>query len=229
MRLKIFCGFLLFIFACSKSPWKQPTSINFELALSSTSFLTGDLLFHTGYMNLGSFVFDGARQQGGDVYFDTDYDKAVQVPLKGTATASSNSNKLTFDVPQGVYTDLLLHLGTADKPSDLVLEGDLTLDSGDPVFVRLELQGVERWSVVAKNQARQQQGLTLEGISTNATIVLQPQQWILENQRSLWEAAELEVINGRMTLLINAATNIELYRTISKLFIAGAPCAFVES
>lgn len=225
MRLKIFCGFLLCIFACSKvNQWKQPTSICFELALSATQFLNGDLVMQEGYLDMGNFIFDGKREQGGDVYFNTGYEKSVQIPLQETAVEA-----MTFDIPQGIYTGMTIHLGEQDHPSTLVLEGELALDNSDPVFVRMELGGVEQWVVIGKNQARQQQPLELTAEKTNARIVLQPHLWIKEEQRPMWEMAETMLVNGKTTLLVNADTNVELYQAVSKLFLANMPCALVES
>lgn len=225
MRLKIFCGFLLCIFACSKvNQWKQPTSICFELGLSATQFLQGDLSLQGGYLEMGNFIFDGEREQGGDVYFNTGYDKPAQIPLQGAAVEA-----MTFDIPQGVYTAMTVYLGEQDAPSRLILEGELILDNADPVFVQLEMEGVEQWAVVGKNQARQQQPLELTAEKTNARIVLQPHLWIKEEQRPLWEVAETVFINGKTTLLVNAQNNVELYQAISKLFLAHMPCALVES
>ncbi|MGH1339305.1 MAG: hypothetical protein ACRBFS_24515 [Aureispira sp.] len=225
MRLKIFCGFLLCIFACSKvNQWKNPTSICFDLALSSTQFLDGDLALRTGHLNISNFIFDGEREQGGDVYFSTDYDQLVQVPVKGPAIEA-----MTFDVPQGIYTAMNIQLGDENKPSTLILEGEWKPNNADPVFVQVELEKVEKWSIIGKNQARQQQPLELGAKKAVASIVLQPNFWITEEQRILWEMAETVLVNGRTTLLVNPTTNIELYQAVSKLFLAHTPCALVES
>lgn len=225
MRLKIFCGFLLCIFACSKvNQWKEPTSICFDLALSTTQFLDGDLTLRTGHLDMSNFIFDGQREEGGDVYFETDYDQSIQVPVKGVAI-----DAMTFDVPQGVYTEMEIHLGDKDQPSTLVLEGEWKANTTNPVFVQVELEKVEQWSILGKNQARQQQPLELTAKKATASIVLQPHLWITVEQRMLWEMAETVLVNGRTTLLVNPTTNVELYQAISKLFLAHMPCALVES
>lgn len=225
MRLKIFCGFLLCIFACSKvNKWKQPTTICFDVALSSTQFLNGDLILQTGHLNLSNFIFDGVREEGGEVYFNTAYEKTVQVPFKSPAIEA-----MTFDVPQGVYTAMTIHLGDEDQPSSLLLEGEWKAQSGAALFVQIALEKVEQWSIVGKNQARQQQHLELTAEKASASIVLQPQFWITEEQRSMWEMAETVIVNGRTTLLVNPTTNTELYKAISKLFLVHKPCALVAS
>ncbi len=224
MRLKIFCGLLLFIFACSKNQWKQPTSICFELALSPSQLLGGDLSLQTGHLSMGNFIFDGVREEGGDVYFSTDYDSPVRVPFK-----SSTSEPLAFEIPQGVYTEMTVRLGEESKPSVLVVEGEWKDANNDPIFVQIELEEVETLSIPGKNQARQQQPLPLTSDKATANIVLQPHTWIMESQRPLWEMAETVILNGRVTLLVNKKTNVELYRVISELFLDSKPCAFVES
>lgn len=225
MRLKIFCGFLLCIFACSKlDELKQPTSIGFDLSLSTTQFLNGELVLRTGYVELSNFIFDGQREQGSAVYFNTAYDNSIQVPLKGPTLET-----MTFDVPQGIYTSVNIRLGDEDKPSILVLEGEWKPNSVAPVYVQLELKDVEQWLIVGKNRARQQQPLTLTTQKATASIVLQPHLWITAEQNDLWEMAEMSLVNGRSTILVNSTTNVALYEAIYKLFVTNMPCALIES
>jgi hypothetical protein len=225
MRLKIFCGFLLFIFACSKlDELKQPTSIGFDLGLSATQFLNGELVFNNGYIQLSDFIFDGERTEGSAVYFNTGYEKTIQVPFKKPALET-----MTFDVPQGIYTSINIRLGTEEKPSVLVLEGEWHPNSAAPVYVQLELRDVEQWSIIAKNSARQQQPLTLTAQKATASMVLQPHLWITNEQLDLWQMAETSLVNGRTTLLVNSTTNVALYEAIHKLFITNMPCALIES
>ena len=225
MRLKIFCGFLLFIFACSKlDELKQPTSIGFEFGLSTTELLNGELIINAGYIQLSDFIFDGHREQGSAVYFNTAYENSIQIPLKAPALET-----MTFDVPQGVYSSINIRLGAQDKPSVLVLEGAWNPNSITPVYVQVELKDVEQWLIITKNQARQQQPLTLTAQKTTASIVLPSHLWITEEQRDLWETAETRLVNGRTTILVNSTTNIALYQTIYKLFVTNMPCALIES
>lgn len=225
MRLKIFCGFLLCVFACSKvNQWKQPTKICFGLRLSTTQLLDGNLVLQAGHLKLSNFIFNGKRKQGGDVFFNRPYDQPIQVPLKGTTIEA-----MTFDIPKGIYREMDIRLGAKSRPSILVLEGALKIDNRDAVFVQIELAKVEQWSIMVKNQARQQQVLKLTAEKSSASIVLQPHFWITEEQRPLWERAETVIVDGRRTLLVNKKTNLELYQAISKLFLVHKPCALVES
>jgi hypothetical protein len=213
MGLKIFCFFILSIFACSKvNQWKQPTEVCFNINIVEEAIMDGTLLFKEGYISVASFEFDGKRQEGGDVYFTKNYAQELNALF-----GASDISDLKFDVPQGIYTAVNLEITSAikeEKPN-LVVDGFFKNKQGTFYPIRFELSKMETFSIVGTDLVDKEEEIDLVQVTkTKATILLNPAKWFAVLPKSALEQAEKVSIEGINTILINNAVNGLLYKEI---------------
>lgn len=213
MGLKIFCFFILSIFACSKvNQWKQPTEVCFNIDIAEEAIMDGALFFKEGYISLASFEFDGKREEGGDVYFTKNYAQELK-----TLFGASDISDLKFDVPQGIYTAVNLEITSAikeEKPN-LVVDGFFKNKQGTLYPIRFELSEMETFSIVGVNLVDKEEQIDLAQVAkTQATILLNPVKWFAVLPKSALEQAEKVSIKGINTILINNEVNGQLYKEI---------------
>lgn len=213
MGLKIFCVFILGIFACSKvNQWKQPTEVCFNINIAEETIMDGALFFKEGYISVASFKFDGKRAEGGDVYFTKDYTQTLK-----TLFGATDVSDLEFDVPQGVYTGINLEIISAvkNKKPNLVINGRFENGVGQSYPVRFELTKLENFSIVGEDLFENDTEVNLAQVAkTKATILLQPAQWFHVLTKETLEQAEKVSVEGISTILINNAVNAQLYKDI---------------
>lgn len=213
MGLKIFCFFILGIFACSKvNQWKQPTAVCFNINIAEEAIMDGALFFKEGYITVESFKFDGKRAEGGDVYFIKDYKEELK-----TLFGARDISDLEFDVPQGVYTGINLEIISAvkNKKPNLLLQGLFESNTGKSYPVRFELNKMERFSIVGEDLFENDTEVDLAQVTkTKATILLDPVKWFSVLTKEALEQAEKVSVEGINTILINHAVNEQLYKDI---------------
>lgn len=209
MGLRFFCILILGIFACSKvNQWKQPTKINFNVALVDLSSLDGKLNFEKGYCSLKSLNFDGNRTEGADVYFTKEYDSFLDVTF-----GNSTNEALEFDIPQGAYNSIMITLvsNSNDRPN-LVLEGKYEDITGKKHPIRFELEENETFIIEGKSLDNSNNSINLlSDAPTNATITLSSSQLFSKVTESLLASAESVNFNGVNTILINSTINKPIY------------------
>lgn len=213
MGLKIFCFFILGIFACSKvNQWKQPTAVCFAFDIAEETVMDGALFFKEGYVTIESFKFDGKREQGGGVYFTKYYEQELNT-LFGAADISD----LEFDVPQGSYTGINLDITSEvkNKKPNLVAHGVFRSTTGKSYPICFELTKMETFSVIGKDLVEHDSEINLLQVSkTKATILLNPAKWFAVLEKSALEQAEKVSVEGINTILINNAVNTQLYKDV---------------
>lgn len=228
MGLKIFCVFILGIFACSKvNQWKQPTEVSFNINVVEETIMDGALSFKEGYLDVESFKFDGKRVQGADVYFTKHYTEALK-----TLFGATDVSDLEFDVPQGVYTGINLEIISAvkNKKPNLVVNGFFKSETGQSYPVRFELNKVENFSVVGEDLFENDTEVDLvQAIRTKASILLNPAKWFSVLTKGTLEQAERVSVEGINTILINNAVNGQLYeKIVAALEMDTAKAIFVK-
>jgi hypothetical protein len=228
MGLKIFCVFILGIFACSKvNQWKQPTEVCFNINLVEETIMDGALFFKAGHITVESFKFDGKREEGGDVYFTKYYREELN-----TLFGATDVSDLEFDVPQGMYTGINLELISTikNKKPNLVVNGIFKSTTGKSYPVCFELAKMESFSVVGADLVENDTKIDLlQAAKTKATILLNPAKWFSALTKEALEQAERISVEGVSTILINEAVNGQLYKNIvASLEMDTAKAIFVK-
>lgn len=216
MRLKLVCGLMLGIFACSKvNQFKQPTSLCFEVSFATEYALNDRIHYTGGSLALESFTLEGKRTEGGDVFFTKDYDPAVFIPL-----GNGQHDALIFDVPRGEYTQLsLLWVSQQRDRPDLSIEGTYKTTQGDVIPFRIELPLIAPLNIQHADQAgsgRAAVGLAVE--KTQGRIQLETGHWLSLQQAEQLDHADLVEEDGRSILLISRTKNVALYKVVLQAF-----------
>lgn len=212
MGLKIFCFFILSIFACSKvNQWKQPTKVCFAIDIVDTILLDGCLKMEGGHVWVESFKFDGKRTEGADVYFTKSYQEPLNTPLKVEGVED-----LKFDVPQGVYTSIDLEVFSRNEQGEnIVIDGVFKNTVGKKYAVRVALDQAETFFISGEDIIGTDREVDLTQISkTKATIWLNPLQWFSSVEVEDLEHAEKIWIKGVPTIVIDKSTNLRLYNKV---------------
>ena len=225
MRLKLLCGLMLCVFACSKvNQWKQPTELSFDVVLSQTHAIDQRVQFTGGELALQQFTLEGKRTEGGDVFFSNTYDPAARISIGENQTPA-----LTFDVPQGDYTQLNLQWEPRQRQgADVVLEGTYQATDGVVSPLRIELPAPEAFEIRhAGLAARAAQSLTID--QTKGHIVLEVGHWLNPQMIEQLDRADQVEENGTFVLLISQKHNTALYERIFATFSKITQYTWIET
>ncbi len=112
--------------SCTKEEWTRPVKVVFSFSMDGMGSTSGKksqnyLEFHEGKMNISQISFEGYRETGPNVFFDSDFESPVLADL---ATVSSEP-PVVFDIPQGIYDhiNITLELDAEKQPFSLELHG----------------------------------------------------------------------------------------------------------
>lgn len=209
MGLKIFCFFMLGIFACSKvNQWKKPTKVCFTADLMGATVLEGALTLKKGHLVVSSFEFDGKRTEGADVYFVKDYTGEFKVPF-----GEEPLRDLSFDVPQGIYTEIDVKVVSKNEQlPNLVVDGVFEGAKIGSRAIRFELNQSKTFLIAGEDLVSNNKEVDLmETTKAKAIILLDPSPWFVALEEHNLEQAKTVSIDGKKTILINKTTNSKLY------------------
>lgn len=119
--------FALLLAGCSKDELTYPVKVNFSIGINQSNNPQAFIKLSEAAIGVGRIGFVGLRQEGGDVYFNTEPGK-----VHGTyvvKTGESARYVTYFDIPQGVYNLMSWKLTLAEIDED-VYEDEL-MDSDD--------------------------------------------------------------------------------------------------
>ncbi len=214
--MKMFKAFINFLLiaslavlpSCKKKKedqWKIPTSVKFKMDIERSPAVDGNLVFTGGNIVLEYFTFDGKREQGGDVYFSKDY-TALNVAFDENNTVP----EWNFDIPQGTYSQIKVSYRTYGNPGDkqIVLTGTYKNTVTNIVYpVKFEIDANGVYNVFAKKSGGSNQIVLEKNTESVATMKMDPVYWFEEVTTGMMDNADLILIDGKQTILINKSTN----------------------
>ena len=205
---------VVFSISCKKSKkWKIPTDVKFKMDINRSTALNGNLVWTSGNIMVANFTFDGKRDRGGDVYFTKDYSSGLNIFFDPNNTVS----EWNFDIPQGTYSQIKVSYKTHGNSSDkhIVVTGTFTNTVNSNVYpVKFEFEAEEFYSVVAKTSSGNQQIVLNKDVASTATIKADPVYWFQTVTTSMMDNATLTTVNGNPTIVINDATNGNIYDAV---------------
>ncbi|TNE70821.1 MAG: hypothetical protein EP333_09835 [Bacteroidetes bacterium] len=204
IRIVFFCASLFFLFSCNK--WKQPTDTRFYCDINRAATLDDQLTFTGGQIILSSFVFEGERKKGDDVFFEQQFNNGLVVPFDLNNTVQ----ELNFDIPQGVYVRIELVISTTADNESITVYGNYQYTSGDYVPFVFVFTDSEEFEVEAENEDGGDILLDKDQLS-RAKIIIDPSYWFSPVPKSFFEGATLTNINGINTILIDKNSNEDIY------------------
>ena len=200
---------------------KIPTDVGFKVDINRSASTNGRLNFTHGHINLASFAFDGRREQGGDVYFEKQYDQGLLISFDPGKTVEA----LKFQIPQGNYTRIEVELESYDDLHDdgLVLIGTYLNANGIQYPVRFELGSSLAFEIKSRDGSGNNQIILKAGTPASAVVKLDPIKWFetvpasyLDNAVLVVEEGESEgeVEAGASYILINEGINENIYEIV---------------
>lgn len=213
-KLLMVALFVILCASCKKDKkWKIPTDVTFKMDINRSAGLSGNLVWTSGNIMIANFIFDGKRDQGGDVYFTRDYPSGLNVFFDPNNPVPA----WDFDIPQGTYTQINVSYKTYGSPGGkhIVVEGSYTNTTNSNIYpVKFEFEAEEFYNVVAKTSSGSTQIVLSKDVSSTATIKADPVYWFQTVTTSMMDNATLVTVNGNPTILINDATNEDIYDAV---------------
>jgi len=168
----------------------------------------GKLAFNKGFLILSSFTFDGDRLQGGDAYFEKEYEDGLLVPFEpGQAIP-----QLNFTIPQGSYSEIEIDLEVeADDDITLQVSGVYEHSSGSTYPIVLQVDNFEIFVVNARNPEGGNEIILVSGQNNFGAITLNPVHWFANIDTEDLDQAERTLFEGLETILINEDFNEDIY------------------
>ncbi len=226
-KISIFFGLLLVLNACKKDEFTEPVKANMVVKLAEgtsayVSFQSGEVLFE-------QILFDGHRQQGGDVHFTTESGKEIG-PVSFTQSAEGFVKH--FDIPQGVYTHMQWHflLGDMeldssddeeeDEPEEIEVDGGLVFNgwytrtdgTQDAIRIAIEEDELLVAKAIADNAS---DNITLTASNSyDIELIFDPYYAVRPISLDSWENAEVNSDNDQRYIEISEDENEALYEAI---------------
>jgi hypothetical protein len=217
-------GFLLLLSACRKDELTLPAKVFFEFELVShegekylksgppSNVLPDRMIINQGSLTIKSIEFDGLRDEGRDIFFESDLTQPLLVDLE-----TGNSNQvLSFDVPQGVYNriELNITLGWNDE-IPLVLEGNISKGNLDEIPLRFEYNIHERIRVRAEPGKNSNKIVLRKDSPSVARVVIDAGQIFMFVNMSELQDAIVSLHEDRETIIISPRINNEIFNSMA--------------
>jgi hypothetical protein len=216
---------LLIIFsACRKDELTLPAKVFFEFEMishqeeenlkSGAPFpVPGKMTVDRGTMSIRSIEFEGRRDQGRDVFFVTNMGQPLIIDLG----EKNNNQALSFDIPQGVYSqiEIYLDLGGNDE-IPLIIEGKISGGTPNEIPLRFEYNISDKLRARAESGQSGNKMVLRKDTPSKARIILDsPSVFQFVTMPVLMDAA-ISVIDGKEVLLINSNNNINLFNIMAE-------------
>jgi hypothetical protein len=214
--------FLLLFYSCRKDELTLPARVVFAFELIAhedgahlkggpPSNLPGRITVNQGSLTIGSVEFDGRRDEGRDVFFVSDLRQPILVDLEnGTSSAPLN-----FDIPQGIYNIIEIHLDLGgDDMLPLVLEGKINQGTPNEMPIRFEHNIREKFRIKAE-PGQGSKVVLRKDTPSNARIIVDSRSIFQFVNPSVIKDASVSVINGENVILINSITNNSIFNKMA--------------
>jgi hypothetical protein len=214
---------ILFIAGCSeKDDLTLPVKVYFKIGISPEEYSDTYLGFFEGHIGVQKIQFEGKREAGGDIFFETDPKMNLQTLFFRKLINPVISD---FDIPQGIYNymkwDINLKRIVIDNYTDslsigLVISGHYRYldETAIPVFIYID--DTEQFSVRSDDSGGNSQiVLSVNKDYYEAILELAPGYAFSSISReSLEEAADISRDRGHSAIMISSSENEDLYEKL---------------
>lgn len=217
--------FLLFMtLACKKNELTLPAKLNFKFELISHEEEDdlkvfnpggppfGKLEIDRGTLTIGSIEFEGRRDEGRDIFFESNFPGPLSVILE---TGEAN-RELSFDIPQGIYNrvDFYFELGGDDEIS-LVFEGRLKKGQTESLPLRFEYNIRERIKVRAEPVNQGNKIVLRKDSPSTASIIVDAGAIFQFVNLPALQNAGVSIRNGEEMIIISSGNNSSLFNAMA--------------
>lgn len=190
-----------------EATFKQPAVLEVKMDLDAQPAINGALQFTGGTVWLDEFSFDGDRLQAEDLYFEREYEPALSVDFN----AGQSIPQLNFDIPQGTYSRIRINFELdSEQEHSLVAYGTYTTLTGSSIPVKLEIENIQLYTLIAQNDAGAAEINLNANFASIGTIQFTPSHWFIDVPQSMLEVAAQVPVDGQLTILINEDFNEDI-------------------
>jgi hypothetical protein len=215
---------ILFIAGCTeKDDLTLPVRVYFKIGISPEyEYSDTYLSFAEGQIGIQRIQFEGKREAGEDVFFETDPQMNLQILAFSTGINPVISD---FDIPQGIYNymkwDINLKRIVIDNYTDslsigLVISGIYEYSDLSSIPVVVYIDDTEQFTVKSSDlDGNSSIVLSVNKDYYEAILVLAPGYTFSSISReSLEKAADISRDRGHSAILISSSENEDLYENL---------------
>lgn len=216
---------LLGLQSCEPDDLTKPVRVNFELKWVEDNSPLAYLTFQNIVIDVEKISFNGIRQQGSDVFFNTRPGDSFGMHI---LTRSEKTSYLTFfDLPQGVYELMRWELELGEIDDDIysddfidsddfgfIIEGIYTRLDGSTVLIFIAIEEEEVIRVESVNQDGEVPISILVDNVYTASLEINPHAIMRGIPRSLLEQAETDEEDDVEFIEISEDENEDLYNLV---------------
>lgn len=229
IKLVIITLSLFFTGCTEKDDLTLPVKVEFKIGISENSAKDEYLTFNGGEIGIRKIQFDGKREAGEDVFFETD----PEINFPSLAFNSSVQPALIsdFDIPQGIFNymkwdinlkEIVIDELIGDDDDDdtdspyigLAISGIYTYLSGTTVPFIIAIDNTELLSVKAYDQDGNSRIVLYVDKDYEAVLLLDPAYAFHSISRESLEEADVSDNSGTPVILISSDENEDLYEDL---------------
>ena len=225
LYIAIFTAFVLVV-SCKKNQLKKPTEVSVYMDINRDVNDDASLVFTSGFLILEEFEMEGTRQEGAPVKMKREYPTGYRVDF----TNSMPVNDLILDIPQGNYTELEISFDTykEDGMVNLYVMGVYTNGASLSYPVVYEFKDKEKWKIKSESDSNGDLIVLDKNKPADSFIELDPQYWFDTVSSSQWDAADLTLVEGVETILVNEDVNSTIYNIVTDRIDETSMATFVD-
>lgn len=222
MKLLLRSNFSLFLIAlflivgCEKEDaFKNPAAVVFNVGMNPQgTSVSDDLTFSDGYVIINQFTVIGERAVGEGFEFSRTFSNGLKIPFYNSLTFED----LSFELPQGVYTNLKVRFETANSSTpSLFVEGDYIYNNPikPPSTVHLAWNTPKTFEVTVLSSSGSNELTLNETKKELPKIIFQPKLWFANvTELMLENASFLTLPSQEQIITIDPITNTTIFTEI---------------
>ena len=226
---------ILFFPSCTeKDELTLPVNVDFMISISDNSSNDEYLTFTGGVIGIQKIGFEGKREAGEDVFFETD--PKMDLPRLTFGTSAQPASVSDFDIPQGIFNymkwDINLKKIVVDELNDDDDDDDNDDDDDDSLYTGLAISGtyfyqngvsipiiiaidiVEQFSVRSFDPDGNSTIVLSVDKDYDAVLLLDPGYAFHSISRESLEEADTSDDSGTEVILISSEENEDLYEVL---------------
>ncbi|PLX23701.1 MAG: hypothetical protein C0597_00685 [Marinilabiliales bacterium] len=209
----IFVSMVIILSSCEKDDITQPVEVEFEFSMESFH-MEGDSKAASGFdVDEGTIIiseiqFDGRRNQGEDYYFTSDFNSPLMAQMHNRVM---NQN-VSYDVPQGIYDRIDIHLSLGDSAQfALQLQGRFQRGPLDEVLVDFQYAFKEQINIRARNNQGNEQVVFTQDSGLKAKVIFDVPHLFQFISMKMIQNAEITKNGNASVLEINNEKNTDIF------------------
>lgn len=201
---------LVLISSCNKQDWSATEKSDVKYTISNTEVtLAGKpFVMNSLQLELTDLLLTGERIQSDPI--------AISKTINGTIDFLNPSEDLSFDIPIGTYTEMILSSSLEENGTPSInIIGTYFLASNDTYEVSIALDIEAQYLIQLKDTDGASTILIDDTSTKKLQIVLDTETLFSEVNPGLWNAAAVTSQNGFQTIVVNELNNTNIYNAIN--------------